>query len=74
MIIIWATQILSTKIFSRHKKFQNHFFIFFSFQKSSLSKFLFEKKNNALISDQEYTYLKTLIPEAVGGIELLRRF
>jgi len=39
-----------------------------------VDRFLFEKNFNAPIPDQEYTYVKTLIPEAVGGIELLRRF
>ena len=70
----WNDYYLSTKIFSRHKKLQNIFFQFFSHSKSDFYRFLFEKNFNAPIPDQEYTYVKTLIPEAVGGIELLRRF
>ena len=50
------------------------FFSIFLIQKSFLLIHFYLRKKYAPIPDQEYTYIKTLNPEAVGGIELLRRF
>ena len=72
--LLWNDYYPSTKTTSHHKENLELIFLDFSHFKSHFWYIFTWEKNNALIPDQEYTYLKTLIPEAVGGIELLRRF